>query len=79
VKAFRQLALGIPLVTGFEWGRNSSPENLDGGLTHCFLLSFANPEDRDAYLPHPAHQAFVKQFVEPHLEKVCVVDYQAQE
>jgi lysophospholipase L1-like esterase len=30
--------------------------------------------DRDAYLPHPAHEEFVS-LVKPHVEKVCVVDY----
>ena len=75
--AFRALCAGLPFVRGFEWGRNSSPEGLDQGFTHCFIVSFDGPEDRDAYLPHPAHQAFVRQHLDPALEKACVVDFQA--
>jgi len=73
---FRLLCERLPFVQAFEGGRNSSPEGLDQGLTHCFLVTFASPAERDLYLPHPEHQAFVKTWVEPHLEKVCVVDYQ---
>jgi hypothetical protein len=76
--AFRALAAELPFVTGFEWGRNSSPEGLDQGFTHCFIVSFAGPEGRDAYLPHPAHQAFVRRHLDPALEKVCVVDFEAR-
>jgi hypothetical protein len=75
--AFAALAAELPFVTGFEWGRNSSPEGLDQGFTHCFIVSFAGPEGRDAYLPHPAHREFVRRHLDPALEKVCVVDFQA--
>ena len=40
-------------IIEFEWGTNISPENLDQGFTHCFLVTFNNAKDRDAYLPHP--------------------------
>jgi hypothetical protein len=73
--AFGALCAGLPFVRGFEWGRNSSPEGLDQGFTHCFIVSFDGPEGRDAYLPHAAHQAFVRQHLDPSLEKVCVVDF----
>jgi hypothetical protein len=58
--AFHTLCAGLPFVTDFEWGRNSSPENLNEGYTHCFIVTFANEKDRDTYLPHPAHQVFCK-------------------
>ena len=73
-KAFNTLVDSIPTIVDFEWGINNSPENLHQDFTHCYLLSFTSEKDRDAYLPHPAHQAFVK-MLEPHLEKVFVVDY----
>ena len=60
VEAFRGLCAELPFVRDFEWGRNSSPENLNEGYTHCFIVTFANAKDRDAYLPHPAHQAFCR-------------------
>ena len=58
--AFLLLPSKINLIKGFEWGTNNSPEKLNDGLTHCFLGSFASEKDRDDYLVHPAHKAFVK-------------------
>jgi len=75
--AFRALCAELPFVRGFEWGRNSSPEGLDQGFTHCFVVSFDGPEGRDAYLPHPAHQAFCRRYLDPSLEKACVFDFQS--
>ena len=67
--AFRALCAELPFVRGFEWGRNSSPEGLDEGFTHCFIVTFDGPEGRDAYLPHPAHQAFCQRYLDPALER----------
>ena len=75
--AFRALCAELPFVRGFEFGRNSSPEGLDEGFTHCFIVTFDRPEDRDADPPHPAHQAFCRRHLDPALEKVCVVDFQS--
>lgn len=73
--AFNALADSIPVVKDFEWGLNDSPENFHQGFTHCYLLTFESEEDRDSvYTPHPQHQAFVSS-LQPHLEKVFVVDY----
>jgi hypothetical protein len=77
-RAFDELAAKLPFVTGFEWGRNSSPEKLDHGFTHCFIVSFRGEADRDAYLPHPDHQAFCRDYLDPNLEDVCVVDFRVE-
>jgi hypothetical protein len=74
---FGKLPALIPLVRGYEWGTNNSPEGLAQGHTHCFLLTFDRAEDRDAYLVHPEHQRFVA-LLEPHIEAVTVVDYWAR-
>lgn len=74
--AFAAFAGKLPLIKDFEWGKNTSPENLNQGLTHCFLVSFSSDKDRDAYLVHPEHKAFVD-VLKPHLDKVTVVDYWA--
>ncbi len=74
---FCELARSLPQVKGFEWGRNSSSEGLDQGFTHCFVVTFDGPEGRDAYLPHPLHQAFVRSHVDPNVEAACVVDFLA--
>ncbi len=72
--AFAELAKKIDTVKGFEWGTNVSPEGLNDGFTHCFFVTFANAADRDAYLPHPLHQAFVER-LKPWLADVLVIDY----
>ena len=74
VNEFRELPEKISAVAKFEFGTNNSPEGLNEGLTHCFLLTFRTEEDRDIYLKHPAHEAFVG-IVKDHLEKAVVVDY----
>ena len=51
-----------------------SPEDLDQGYTHAFLLTFPSEADRAAYLPHPDHVAFTE-VVGPHVDAVHVVDY----
>jgi hypothetical protein len=56
---------------------DNSPEGLAQGFTHCFLVTFQSTADRDAYLPHAAHQAFVAK-IKPVLEKALVVDYWAK-
>jgi hypothetical protein len=76
--AFRALPSKIKEVKGFEWGTNNSPEGIAQGFTHCFFVSFASEKDRAAYLPHPAHAAFVE-VLKPHLDKVLVIDYWAQQ
>ncbi|WP_254563134.1 Dabb family protein [Dyadobacter diqingensis] len=76
--AFRKLPSKVKEVKGFEWGTNNSPEGLSQGFTHLFFVSFDSEEGRAAYLPHPEHKAFVK-VLEPHLDKVLVLDYWTQE
>ena len=73
-EAFAGLANKIKLIKDFEWGTNNSPENLNQGLTHCFFVTFSSDKDRDDYLVHPDHKAFVE-VLKPHLDKVTVLDY----
>ena len=75
--AFHLLPSKIDLIKGFEWGVNNSPEKLNEGLTHCFFVNFTSEKDRDDYLVHPAHKAFVE-VLKPILDKVVVVDYWAK-
>ena len=77
-EAFAALPAKIDAIEGFEWGTNNSPEGLNKGFTHCFLLTFASEEDRAAYLPHPDHKAFGTT-IGPYIEDVMVVDYWAGE
>jgi hypothetical protein len=76
IEAFAALPDKIPQIKEFEWGTNNSPEGLNKGLTHCFLLTFDSEEGRDIYLPHPDHKAFGA-LLGDILEDVTVVDYWA--
>jgi len=73
-EAFAKLPEKIDGIQSFEWGINSSPEGMNQGLTHCFLLTFTSDKDRDAYLVHPAHQEFGKS-LGTDVEKVTVFDF----
>lgn len=74
VAQFGTLKAAIPGIEAYEWGTNVSPEGLNNGFTHCFTLSFGTDAARDAYLIHPAHEAFVAT-LGPCLERSLVVDY----
>ena len=78
VDAFKQLPEKVDGIRAFEWGKNNSPEGLDKGFLHCFLVTFDNAKARDAYLPHPAHKEFVS-VLRPHLEEPAVIDYVPQD
>lgn len=77
VTAFRELKSKISEIKAFEWGTNNSPEGLNNGLTHCFVATFASEADRDTYLVHPAHKAFVA-LLKPAPDKITVLDYWAK-
>lgn len=74
---FSALKGKIPAVQSLEWGTDSSPEGLGQGFTHCWLVSFKNAADRDAYLVHPAHKTFVEG-AKPVLDGALVVDFVPQ-
>src|SRR6056297_1994197 len=57
VEAFVALPSKIDSIVDFQWGTNNSPEGLDDGFTHCFLLTFEDEAGRAKYLPHKAHKA----------------------
>ena len=77
VRRFGALADVIPGITAFEWGTNNSPEGKAGGHSHCFTLTFESEAARDAYLPHPEHQAFVA-FASAWIDRALVFDYWAK-
>ncbi len=74
IAGFEALPSKIKEIKSFQWGTNNSPEKRDKGMTHAFILTFDNEKGRDAYLPHPAHQAFGAQVL-PWLEDLTVVDF----
>src|SRR3990172_8821839 len=58
--AFLDLKNGMDFIVSIEGGKDESPENLQQGFTHAFIVTFKNAADRDKYLPHPVHKEFVK-------------------
>lgn len=73
-EAFAALPGKIPQIASYETGTNVSPEKLDKGFTHAFLLTFRSAKDRDDYLVHPDHKAFGS-IVGPHVADVFVIDF----
>ena len=71
---FEDLTSKIEVIRDFEWGLNNSPENLNKDFTHCYFITFDSEADRDIYLPHPDHKAFVA-LAGPILDDVLVIDY----
>jgi hypothetical protein len=64
LRDFRQ---SIPGITGFQGGAYNANEGLAKGFTHGFTMTFTDAAARDAYLPHPLHQAVVERLL-PMLE-----------
>lgn len=79
-EAFKALKGKIPGIVSFEFGTNNSPENLNKGFTHIYLLTFTSAAARDAYLPHPEHKKFGELLTRLNvLEEPFVVDFEVNE
>ena len=77
--AFGALKGKIPGIVSFEYGVNNSPENLNKGFTHVYLLTFKDAAARDTYLPHPEHKNFGALLGKLNiLEEPFVIDFQPQ-
>ncbi|KAJ3544301.1 hypothetical protein NM208_g3130 [Fusarium decemcellulare] len=64
-----------PYITSVKGGKDNSPEGLQGGITHGFVVEFNSAEDRDYYVKtDPAHQDFIKS-IGGLVEKAIVVDF----
>ncbi len=77
VECFAAMAGMVGKIAGllaFEHGPYKSSEGLNDGFTHGFIMTFDSPGSRDAYLPHPIHEA-VKDIVVPCLARVIVFDF----
>jgi hypothetical protein len=78
--AFKGLKGKIPGIVSFEYGVNNSPENLNKGFTHIYLLTFDNFAARDSYLTHPEHKKFGELLGKLGvLEEPFVVDFEVNE
>ncbi len=73
---FARLAQLVPGILSLSGGPDCSPEGLQHGFTHGWLLQFHDTAARDAYLVHPAHLEFVN-FIQPFVAHVLVSDFPA--
>jgi hypothetical protein len=77
-KIFEQimdLTESVPGIEDYVSGPNNSPEALNQGFTHGFVMTFKDAAARDAYLPHPEHER-VRAEVLPHIESLIVFDFE---
>ncbi|KAL9942345.1 hypothetical protein D7B24_000285 [Verticillium nonalfalfae] len=66
---------GTPYIVSAKGGKDNSPEGLQGGITHAFVVEFSSASDRDYYVKEdPVHKAFVKS-IEGLVTKAVVVDF----
>src|SRR5947207_13423932 len=65
----------LPGMLGFRYGPNSSPEGLNQGFTHGFVMTFRDAAARDAYLAHPEHEKVKADFL-PSVDNVLVFDFE---
>lgn len=77
VESLLSLEKKIDTIVSIESGTNLSPEGLDKGFTHCFIVTFRTEGDRDAYLVHPDHKKFGS-LAGPLLADVFVIDFWAE-
>lgn len=75
-KLLAQLQHLIPGITYFAGGQYSSPEGLNQGYTHGFLMTFESVDARDTYLSHPEHER-VKAELLLHIDSVLAFDFEA--
>ena len=73
VAQLQQLISGI---TYFAGGPNSSPEGLNQGYTHGFMMTFESVDARDTYLPHSEHEV-VKAALSQCIDSVLAFDFEA--
>lgn len=72
---FLDISETIPGVENFVSGPNTSPEGLNQGYTHAFVMTFENAAARDTYLKHPEHER-VKTLALEVFQSVLVVDFE---
>jgi len=71
--ALKDTISGIESVGG---GDDNSPEGKQHGFNWGFVMTFADADARDAYLPHPDHKVLGQQLLRPIVDDVLVFDYE---
>ncbi len=63
VADFHNIKAQLPGMLDFSIGPNVSKEGVDKGFTHGFVMTFANDEALQTYLPHPDHVAVKEKII----------------
>ncbi|MGD1086883.1 MAG: Dabb family protein [Verrucomicrobiota bacterium] len=69
------LSESVPGIDDYVSGANCSTDGKNQGLTHGFIMTFADAAARDAYLVHPEHERF-KTAALPLVENIVVFDFE---
>ncbi|MAF67240.1 MAG: stress responsive protein [Planctomycetes bacterium] len=78
--ALARLEERIEGILSFSGGAYCSGEGLERGFTHGFCMTFTDAVARDAYLPHPEHEAvkaMVLEVLDGGLDGVVAFDYES--
>jgi len=62
-------------IDDYVSGNNCSVEGANQGMTHGFIMTFANIAARDAYVVHPEHERFKANML-PLLDGFLVFDFE---
>jgi hypothetical protein len=65
----------VPGIDDYVSGTNCSPEGAAQGLTHGFIMTFADAAARDAYIVNPEHERF-KAMALTVVETVLIFDFE---
>ena len=69
------LSESVPGIDDYVSGTCCSAEGRNQGLTHGFIMTFADLAARDAYLVHPEHERF-KAGAIPLVDNILVFDFE---
>ena len=70
-----ELSESIDGIEDYVGGMNNSPEGLNQGYTHGFVMTFTHAAARDGYVKHSDHDR-VKTAIMPNIESLVVFDFE---
>ena len=62
-------------IEDYVSGPNNSPEGLNQGCSHGFVMTFENVEKRDAFLQHAEHER-LKQLMADKVDLTIIFDFE---
>ena len=66
----------IPGIESISGGDDNSPEGKQHRFDWGFVMTFADADARNVYLPHPDHKALGQELLRPIVDDVLVLDYE---